>query len=176
MKKDLSLWQLTGLTFTAMLGTLLHFLYGWTKFSPLTTICAVNESTWEHMKILFFPMLFFAFIQYPFFRKETINFWLVKLTGICLGVVLIPVLFYTINGAFGAPPDWVNIAIFFVSAGAAYFVEAILFKQPSENRQSFIPLLILLLLSVAFIMFTFFTPKLPLFKDPLSGGYGLTFS
>ncbi len=175
MKKDLSLWQLTGLTFTAILGTLLHFLYGWTKFLPLAPFCAVNESTWEHMKILFFPMLFFALIQYPFFRKETANFWRVKLTGILLGVLLIPILFYTINGAFGAPPDWVNITIFFVSAGAAYYVEARLFKKATSSRSSIFSLLVLLFLTIAFIAFTYFTPELPLFKDPLTGRYGLTF-
>ena len=36
--------------------------------------------------------------------------------GILLGLMLIPVLFYTCNGAFGKSPDWINIAIFYITA------------------------------------------------------------
>ena len=177
MKKDLFLWQFTGLTFTAVLGTLSHFLYEWTGILAFAPFCAVNESTWEHMKILFFPMLLFAFIQFPFFRKETANFWKIKLIGITLGTLLIPVLFYTIIGAFGVSPDWVNISIFFLSAGIAYAVESQLFKTEKQTAPSVFwkiaPLILLVLFSLAFIAFTFYPPTLPLFKDPLSGGYGL---
>ena len=71
----------------------------------------VNESTWEHMKLLFWPLFFFALVQRPFFREQK-NYWCVKLAEILLGLLLIPVLFYTYNGAFEQSPDWVNIAIF----------------------------------------------------------------
>ena len=30
MKRSIALWQMGGVAFTAVLGTLLHFLYGWT--------------------------------------------------------------------------------------------------------------------------------------------------
>ena len=62
MKRSLLLWQVFGLTFSAVLGTLLHFLYDWTDLEFLKPISAINESTFEHMKILFFPMLIFAII------------------------------------------------------------------------------------------------------------------
>ena len=39
----------------SLLGTLLHFTYRWSGRNPL--IAPVNESVWEHMKLLFFPML-----------------------------------------------------------------------------------------------------------------------
>lgn len=174
MKKSLSLWQLGGLTFTAVLGTLLHFLYDWTELIALAPFCAVNESTWEHMKILFFPMLVFAFIQNPFFKKDYPNFWCVKLLGISVGTLLIPVLFYTLNGAFGKTPDWVNITLFFISAGCAYLLEGIFFqKQPTDCKAPKIALIVLLLIAAAFVFFTFAPPQLPLFQDPLSGTYGL---
>lgn len=35
---------------------------------------------------------------------------------ILLGLVLIPVLFYTYNGVFGKSPDWINTAIFYFTA------------------------------------------------------------
>lgn len=183
MKKDIWFWQLLGLTFTAVFGTLFHFLYSWTKFLPFALFCAVNESTFEHVKILFFPMLLFAVFQFFFFRKDFFNFWRIKLSGILLGTALIPVLFYTYAGAFGAPPDWLNISFFFISAGAAYFVEGILFKRDEDCPHLFnerkhknfnaLSVCVLLIFAATFILFTFYPPRLPIFKDPINGGYGV---
>lgn len=114
MKKLLSTWQIAGFIFTGIAGVLLHFLFDWTNQSIITApFSAVNESIFEHMKLLFFPMFVFAFIENYYIGKGYKNFWCVKLIGILLGVVLIPVLYYAINGIFGMTPDWVNIAIFF---------------------------------------------------------------
>ncbi len=174
MKKDMTLWQYAGFVFTAVLGTLLHFLYDWTGGSLLVApFSAVNESTWEHMKLLYFPMLVFALIQSRFFRERK-DFWCVKLAGILTGLVLIPALFYTLGGIFGRTPDWVNIAIFFISAAIAFLVEARLFKKDSPNcRAPFIAFAIIVLIGVLFVVFTFWTPQFPLFRDPLSGSYGI---
>ena len=177
MRKSLSFWCLFGMTFTAVLGTLLHFLFVWTDCIALAPISAVNESTWEHMKILFFPMLFFAFIEYGFFGKDKTSFWQVKTVGILFGVALIPVLFYTYNGAFGTSPAWLNILFFFVSAAAAYTAEYLLFTHKKSvswlGNTPVFAIVTLSVLTVTFIVFTFFPPALPLFQDPLSKAYGL---
>ena len=172
MKKNLLLWQFGGLTFATALGTILHFLYDWTGATLVAPISAVNESTWEHMKILFFPMLIFAYIQ-SFFFKDYKGFWWVKLIGTLVGVCAIPILFYTFSGAFGESPDWLNITFFFLAAGLGYFVEGLLFKKEFSIPLSFIPIGILLTVAVMFAVFTFSPPRLPLFQDPLTGGYGL---
>ena len=57
MKKSLNLWQLAGFIFTGVAGVLLHFLFEWTgKSIFVAPFAAVNESIWEHMKLLFVPM------------------------------------------------------------------------------------------------------------------------
>ena len=177
MKNNLFLWQLAGFAFTAVLGTLLHFLYQWTEIFALAPFSAVNESTFEHMKILFFPMLLFAAIQSRFLKSDYPNFWCVKGVGIVLGTLLIPVLFYTYNGAFGKSPDWFNILTFFLAAGAAYYVETRLFMQQNQNSTSQIicALVVVALCGVAlvFVWFTFAPPALPLFQDPLTQLYGI---
>ena len=63
MKKNSFLWGLGGFTFTSVMGTLLHFLYelsGGRLWAAV--ISGVNESTWEHMKLLFWPLFLFALI------------------------------------------------------------------------------------------------------------------
>ena len=92
MKKDLFLWQFGGFVFTVVLGPILHFLYDLTNQSVLVApFSAINESTFEHMKLMYFPMLIFSLIQSRFF-KEYKSFWCIKLIGILTGLALIPAL------------------------------------------------------------------------------------
>ena len=175
MKRDISLWQLGGFSFTALAGTLLHFLYDLTGESVLAApFSGVNESTWEHMKLLYFPLLIFALIQSRFF-KEHKDFWCIKLIGTVIGLAFIPMLFYTYNGAVGKSPDWLNIAIFFIAAGAAYTYELYAERRGKLPRISARgAALILFAVAIAFVIFTFITPPLEIFKDPTDGSYGIS--
>ena len=174
MKKSIGLWQLAGFAVTSFLGTLLHFLYDWSGQSAwVAPFSGVNESTWEHMKLLFWPMFIYAIIQSFFFRDQK-NFRCIKLKGILLGLFLIPVLFYTYNGVIGKSPDWINIAIFFISAAAVYFFEARQLKSPKDFcAYPKIAFIILCVIAMLFVLFTFLTPMLGIFRDPLNGTYGI---
>lgn len=174
MKKRSSLWQTAGFALTTLSGTLLHFLYDWTSKSILIApFSGVNESTWEHMKLLFWPQFLFALVQSLFFKDQK-NYWCVKLAEIALGLALIPVLFYTYNGVFGKSPDWVNIAIFYISAALAFLLGWHLFKQdPMHCKHPWLAFAVLCLIGVLFVVFTFAPPQIPLFQDPLTGTYGI---
>ena len=174
MKRSIGLWQLLGFSVTSFGGTILHFLYDWLgEAAWIAPFSGVNESTWEHMKLLFWPMFIFAIVQ-SFYFKERKDFWCVKLKGILLGLVLIPILFYTYNGAIGKSPDWLNIAIFFVSAALAYLYET----RQFNNERAFCKnakraIIMLCLIALLFVIFTFVTPKIGIFRDPITGGYGI---
>ena len=174
MKRSIGLWQLMGFAVTSLGGTLLHFLYEWTGEAVFVApFSGVNESTWEHMKLLFVPMFIFAIVQ-SFFFKDRDNFWCIKLRGILLGIILIPVLFYTYNGVIGKSPDWLNIAIFFISAAISYIYETRLFHENKLICKS--PkwrIFALCVIALLFVVFTFATPELGIFRDPLTGTYGI---
>ena len=174
MKQRSILWQATGFALVTFGGTILHFLYDWTSESILVSpFSGVNESTWEHMKLLFWPLLLFALVQRLFFKDQE-NYWCVKLVEILLGLVLIPVLFYTYNGVFGKSPDWINITIFYITALLVFLFEWWVFKN--DRLQCKYPRLAfasISLIGVLFVVFTFAPPQLPLFRDPLSGIYGI---
>ncbi len=174
MKQNIDLWQLIGFATTSLLGSLLHFAYDLTGLLLLAPFSAVNESTWEHMKLLFFPMLLFALVQRAFPGKAYAGFWSIKLRGTLLGLTLIPILFFTLRGIFGTTPDAVNILIFFLAAGLAYLYETRLFaKAPTPRLPESISLLALGLLTLAFVLFTFYPPAIPLFADPIDGRFGI---
>lgn len=175
MKRSIGLWQLLGFAATAIGGTVLHFLFDWLGEAKwIAPLSGVNESTWEHMKLLFWPMFIFAIVQSFFFRDRE-NFWCVKLRGILLGLISIPVIFYTYNGVIGRSPDWINIAIFFISAAIAYIFETRSFNADKLQCKS--PkkaIAVLSAIALLFVVFTFLTPEIGIFMDPLTGTYGIT--
>ena len=174
MKRSIGLWQLWGFAMTSFWGTVLHFLYDWLGGAVwIAPLSGVNESTWEHMKLLFWPMFLYAIAQ-SFFFKERGDFWCVKLRGTLLGLALIPILFYTYNGVIGHSPDWINIAIFFIAAAIAYLYETKLFKDEALTcKRPKLAIGILCAIALLFVVFTFATPELAIFKDPLTGSYGI---
>ena len=174
MKQRSILWQASGFGLTTLAGTILHFLYDWTGNSVLAApFSGINESTWEHMKLLYWPLFLFSLIQRLFF-KDRQDFWFVQLMHILLGLVLIPVLFCTDNGAFGKAPDWVNIAIFYSSAVLAFLFEWWAFKHdPLPCRHPWLAFAAICLIGALFVVFTFAPPQIPLFQDPLTGTYGI---
>ena len=174
MKRSIVLWQLMGFAVTSFAGTILHFLYEWLGEALwIAPFSGVNESTFEHMKLLFWPMLVYAIVESLFFRQRD-DFFAVKLCGILLGLVTIPVLFYTYNGAIGKSPDWLNILIFFIAAAVAYVSETYLYYKERLGKWSrLIPLAVLGTVALLFIIFTFYPPRLGIFKDPLTGQFGI---
>lgn len=174
MKRSFGLWQLMGFALTSLGGTLLHFMYEWlNKAIWIAPFSGVNESTWEHMKLLFFPMFIYAIVQ-SFFFEDNKAFWCIKLKGILLGLILIPVIYYNYNGAIGKSPDWLNIAIFFICAAIAYIYENRQFnKEIVPCSSSKIALIILCFIALLFVIFTFKTPEIGIFRDPLTNSYGI---
>ena len=175
MKNKIVIWQLMGFAVTSLGGTILHFLYEWLgRAIWIAPFSGINESTWEHMKLLFWPMFIFSIIQ-SFFADNITNYWCIKMRGILLGLIIIPIIFYTYNGVIGKSPDWINIAIFFISAAIAYIHETRLFKSDLvhcrfSERACFG---ILCIVALLFVVFTFITPRIGIFCDPLTGTFGI---
>lgn len=164
--------KMAGFIFTSIVGTLLHFLFDLTGGNwAAGLVSAVNESIWEHMKLIYVPMVIFAVIEWKFTGKDICGFWCVKLRGILLALILIPVLYYAYTGILGISADWFNIAIFFIAAGAAYRYEAKAERRPCGmgNKAA---VGIILLIGLIFAVLTFFPPHIPLFRDPITGTYG----
>ena len=176
MRKKLLRWELAGFLLTGAAGTLLHFLWGWTGQGAVTAaFCAVNESAWEHMKLLFAPYFLFTMVQFIVFAEPLRNFFAAKAAAILLGLVSIPAIFYTLTGMFGKTPDYVNIAIFFLADALTFFVSFRLLTRGALRGAGaqLMGFLLFWLLAFAFVFFTYRPPELPLFRDPTNGLYGM---
>lgn len=178
MKHELRRWEIAGFLVTAGLGSLLHFVFDWSGRSRIVAaFAAVNESTWEHMKLLFIPFLLFTVAEFIVFSEAFRNFFAVKAVAVLLGLIAIPALYYTLTGMFGKLPDWVNVTIFFLADALMYFVSCRLLTEGRlrGGAAQLIGFAALWALLFAFVWFTYRTPHLPLFLDPVSGCYGLEY-
>lgn len=69
--KHLRHCTIIGIIFVMLTGTLSHFLYDWSGQNPVVGLFTpVNESIWEHMKLLFFPMLLYSLIMILKYRRD----------------------------------------------------------------------------------------------------------
>lgn len=173
MKKiSLRKFEIISTIFAITLGTILHFTYKWSGNNPIVGIfSAVNESTWEHLKILFFPMLITTIIG-SLYYKNISNYLCSKVKGIILAMMLIVVLFYTYKGILGTSIAFINILIFIIAiiAGEIFTYKKIKLNSYCNNL---IFKIVLIILSISFILFTFKTPHIGIFKNPVDETYGI---
>lgn len=177
MQKKLLHWEWFGFFFVGAVGTLLHFVFDWTLGSPFAAaFSAVNESTWEHMKLLFVPFFLFTAVQFVFFAEPLRNFFAAKTAALLVGLLAIPVFFYTLNGAFGKTPSWVNIAIFFLADALCFLVSRRLLLRGALRGGAWqlAGFVLLWLLAFTFVYCTYRPPMLPLFQDPVTLAYGIS--
>lgn len=174
MSKILKKWEIVGFIFVVALGSVGHFVYEWTGQNALIgKFFAVNESTWEHLKLLFFPYVIFMIIQWFYVGKNYKGFVFAKLIGVLSGMAMIVVLFYTYTGVIGNSVDFLNILIFVIGAAFAFYVSYRLLTSAGFRTTLKIPSIIgFLIIAVLFVAFTNNPPKINLFKDPVTGSYG----
>lgn len=172
-KKKILKFQIFSTILTMILGTLLHFTFEWSgNNSFVATFSAVNESTWEHLKLIFFPMILTTIIGYFYIGKNTSNFLCSKLIGIITAISFTVIFFYTYTGILGANFAFIDISIFFIAVLLGeYITYKLLLSDFSCNK--IISLLLLIILLFCFVLFTYFPPKIGLFKDPVTNNFGI---
>lgn len=175
MKNKLRSYQFFSLIFTFILGSLLHFTYTLSGDNPVVAIfSSINESVWEHLKLLFFPMILTIIIGYFYIGKELPNFLCSKTIGILVSMVFMIIFFYTYTGILGKNIPAIDIASFFIATILGEFIAYVLIVNKFKCN-NVIAIITLIIIFICFIIFTYFTPNIGIFKDPVTGQYGLEF-
>lgn len=160
-------YTILGIIFVLVTGTLSHFVYGLSGNNfILGFFFPISESTWEHMKLCFFPMLLYSLYMNAKARQDYPCVTSALLFGILLGTFLIPVIFYTYSGILGNH---------FLPLDIAAFIASVLFAFAAIYRYSlscrlvpYTPLLkiAVFLMIVCFLVFTYLPPDLGIFIAP----------
>ncbi|WP_308541891.1 DUF6512 family protein [uncultured Oscillibacter sp.] len=171
------IWREALLTgYTVLLGSLLHFVYGWSGSNVFAAgFSAVNESTWEHMKLLFFPVFLLTLLQTCTRRAADTCIPAVRAISVFIGLSLIPMLYYTYTGIVGTHALWADIAVFILAAAGTFAADSLLTRSGRLRRpwQQIAGMLALWALAFCFVWCTFRPPQLALWLDPVTGRYGL---
>jgi hypothetical protein len=175
MNRKILVYELIGAVFIIILGSVLHFTFEWSGNQPVVGIfSAVNESVWEHLKLAFWPTLFFALIEFMPLRREVNNFVFAKTISAYLMVTIIPVIFYSYTAFTGESIFAVDISSFII---AVILGQLLSIKLLAINKLpgwvTWVSLLFFALLAVLFAVFTFYPPQAQIFLDPTSGTYGI---
>ncbi len=168
-------YELAGIVFIVITGTVLHFAFEFSGYQPVVGVfSAVNESVWEHLKLGFWPALVWALFEYRSIKRSTNNFFLAKTVGIYLSPIVISILFYSYTAVTGESVLAIDILTFVVAVivGQLVSYKILTYRKLHDNLNK-ISLVALVLLGLAFVLFTFYPPHLTLFRDPVTGEYGI---
>lgn len=172
-KSSILKFEIISTIFIMLVGTLLHFTFKWSNGNSLVgTFSAINESTWEHLKLLFFPMLISTIIGFFYKGKHIPNYLCSKVLGIILSMSFIVVFFYTYTGIIGMNISIIDISSFFLAVLLGQYVAYRKMELPFSCNK-LVPIIILLVLYLFFLVFTFFPPHIALFQDPITGMFGI---
>lgn len=184
--------EIVGAVFGVIFGTSLHFLYDLTGHSVfVAAFSAVNESTWEHLKLFIVPVVIFMI-----FERRTVGddrrLLAAKLCQLLFGILFIEGGFYLYTGALGFENVIVDIGLFVAAMVGGYWLS---WRWLSEDNRLSRParsprlhwltrsarpredahvygLAIALIVAFVFVA-TFCPPHLPIFRDSTTGLYGL---
>ena len=168
--------ELIVILFSLILGTLLHFTYEWSGENLfIGSFSAVNESVWEHLKLVFYPMLIAAIVEYFFVKDVSNNYVEAKTIGIFTAICFIIVSFFTYSGIIGTSIIVIDILIFIISIILGEYVAYRLMKRENESTVTTecLSIIILVFLLLCFIIFTYLPPEVNLFRDVTTGVYGI---
>lgn len=154
--------------FVVALGIFLHFAYELSGENPIVGLFAlVNESIWEHLKLVFFPMLVLTLWDMFTNQRNNLCFLPARTLATLSGMVFVVVVYYTVTGILGFQTAALNIFIYLLGVLTVFVVE-----KKLQHRCNLISvklaIVLWILFIILFVIFTIAPPALGIFIPPTS--------
>lgn len=167
--------KIIGVFLIFILSFISHFMYEWFPNTLFSILFPVNESIWEHMKLIVTPVLIFSLIEYIVYRWKNIsynNFILSYAISLILGIIIYLMIYLPIDYIFG------HSMIFAISLLFLIFiiVEVISYYIMNYREIRYSNLIGIILIIIMYIVFGYLTynPILNyLFYDTSKKIYGI---
>jgi hypothetical protein len=178
MQQQIRRWEFFGAMVIIVLGSVFHFVYEWLgNWRPAALIFAVNESTWEHLKLAFWPAIIWSLIERVRWTKpgnDIANFFVAKAVALYIMPILIVGIFYSYTAILGDNFLILDISSFILAVCVGQYCSyRILSAKPLSATLRPIAMAAIIIITTCFLLFTFMTPRFFLFHDPVTGGYGI---
>lgn len=165
--------ELTGFFFIAVFGCLGHFIFEWSGHRKWAGIFfAVNESTWEHIKLTIYPSFIWMFVEMAV-RGCSPSLLVAQFASMVTMILLVPGIFYAYT-AF-TKRNWLiaDIVVFLVAIAAGMKVFSLIADVPGITAvPAWISVAGMLLILAAYFRFSYHPPHCFLFRDPINKGFG----
>ncbi len=160
----------TAVSVISLLGVLGHFLYEWTNDNTIVGLFfPVNESIWEHLKLIFFPSLIYFLYEYFSTKTKPQNYAPATIKGIFYGMLSVVASYYTITGVVGKNIDFINIFIYFAAVVITVRIRNKIINDGtdfSKNKRLFLGGLFVIT-ALLFMLWSFNPPSLNIFIPPM---------
>jgi hypothetical protein len=159
---------------TFAIGFLVHNIYKWLP-STITTIFPVNESLFEHMKLIFISPIISSLIIYLFFRKKdkTINNYLFGLiVSIIFNIIIFYLVYLPLYYSIGQSM-FMTLSIYFVTLVMSNFLYYLIIEMKNNSKLNIISFIMLLVIGGVLTYFTYHPIKIDFFRDPTTNVYGI---
>lgn len=166
---------LVSVPFLFVLGSLLHFTYKWSKENIIVGMFSpVNESVFEHTKLLLTPLTLFWGIGYFFLKDGTNinNYFLAMLISIVFSIIVMITFYYTYKEIIGNFYLWIDILDLLISLLMGQ-VLANHFYVYGKGISWGVSLGLIIVIFAAYIYLTYKPFKTPLFYDKKNKNYGI---
>ncbi len=171
--KKIKTFEILSAIGTIGFGSMLHFAYAWSgNWRPMALIAAVNESTWEHLKLAFWPAFIFALIAYFVVKMKPKNFCLAQMVKFVSMPILIIVLFYA-HQLFFSDSLIYDISIFWLAVILGHVFSYQIEKSSKDYNLEKLSTVLIIIILLKFSLFTYFPIQNFLFLDPVTNLYGI---
>ena len=174
-KKAVALSETAGCTVIYTAAVFLHFLYPLSGGGALSILLgAINESVWEHTKIFSVAYLGWSLLQLLWLKTRFHRYVVAKCVGLYLMMGVIIGSYYGYIALSGGHSLWVDILCSLFAVILAQYTSFRLETGDDRLADFFAAALMMLMLYyIMFFSFSAFPPKVGLFRDPVTGTYGL---
>ena len=171
-------WILKGIIGLFVLAVGFHFIYDLTGQNMVAGIFSpVNESTWEHCKVILWPTILwwtiYYFVKRHTYRIDAAKWFTSQFISLVVAILAVPVMYYFYTGAFGIENMAIDIFIVFLAFLVGQYVGYRNYKY-GKGIHEMIALFLIAVIVILFIWFTFKPIHIPLFQDPTTGLYGIS--
>lgn len=148
----------------AAAGTTLHFLYEVSPNLISAMLSPVNESVWEHLKLLFWPVLAAA-AALSARAPCRIRVWSGFLTALLAMPLFLLGMYYGLQ-LLGVLGTAVDIVLYYLTMFAGFWLAWRLQRSGRLQKHTGLLLMLVILYGASLILFTFAAPPLPIFTPP----------
>lgn len=167
--------KIIGIFVIFIISFISHYVYDLIPNFFTSILFPVNESIWEHMKLIATPLLIFAIFEYFYYKKKEIkcnNFLLSYSIGIILGIITYLIIYLPIDALIGHNIIISISLLFLIFVFIQYIVYKLMCYRPISNNK-IIGILLVILIYVVFYYFTYYPSKNPIFYDKHNECYGI---